>query len=74
MEKKIPHEIQLALDEYQKLRMEGCLIIPCKKCKHLVHINEHISTCKREMLMDMLQNNYRDEVRRIDNMVRGKAV
>ena len=74
MEQKIPHEIQLALDEYQKLCMEGCLVIPCKECRYLVRINEHRSTCKRERLMDMLWDNYRDEVRKIDDVVRGKAV
>lgn len=74
MEKKIPHEIQLALDEYQKLCMEGCLVIPCKECRYLVRINEDRSTCKRERLMAMLWDKYREEVKRIDAFVSGKAV
>lgn len=74
MKKKIPHEIQLALDEYQKLCMEGCLRIPCKLCKHLTRIDDHRSTCKREILMDILWDKYSEEVKKIDDTMRGKAV
>lgn len=70
---KLPKSIEVALQEYRELCLEGCLIIPCKKCRHLIQINEHLYTCKRQRLMDVLWTNYRQEVEEIDNELRKKV-
>ena len=70
--KRIPKSIQVALDEYRKLCLYGCLKIPCHRCKYLRRINEHYSTCKREELMAILWDKYKDEIDEIDAELRGK--
>lgn len=68
--KRLPKSIENALREYRSLLMEGCLEIPCEKCRYLVEFNAHRFTCKRERLMNILMPDYRQEIKRIDNELR----
>ena len=68
--KKLPRSIEVALEEYRKLRLEGCLFIPCEKCRHLMELDEHHYTCKRIQLMKVLMPEYIEEVRKIDDETR----
>lgn len=67
---KLPHKVEVALQDYRTLRLEGCLIIPCKKCRHLIKLNDHRYTCKRIQLMRVLWPDYKQEVYKIDDELR----
>ena len=67
---KLPKSIEFALQQYRELCLEGCLIIPCKKCGRLTQINDHLYTCKRIQLMNVLWPKYKEEVEKIDDELR----
>lgn len=64
--------IERALDAYRDLLLDGCLKIPCEKCKHFIVINDHYCTCKRENLIEILLPEYKNDIDKIDKEYSGR--
>lgn len=59
MFKLLARQFRLKLLEYELERLEneeGCLSIPCRKCKYIRCVNDHMYTCKREGILKKINS------------------